>query len=155
MPATRNGARVCSSTILSESREHRRNDSDVCRPRGPVRAKRKAEERKRFDHRVDPDRGHIRLRAQPRLVESQSVVLNPNGPTGERIPDTLDRRFHLLVDLHQPMMQPLDRSWTCRIERSMSHLAVFIDREISQRRRQCPRVPVTARRLRSCGECIH
>ena len=95
-----------SSAIPAASFACRQSGRAVGRPRDPVQAGGQ-------DQRT---RAPVGLRAEPGLVESQSVVLYPAGPACERIPDPPDRGFHVSVDLHQPMMQPLDRPRTCGIE---------------------------------------
>ena len=96
------------------------------------------EEREFFKDRVDPFRCRIREGTQSGLIESQSVAFHSDGLTGQRSPNPCYRRFHFFVELHQPMVQPLDRPRAGGIERSVRDLAVLIDTQIGHRRRQRP-----------------
>ena len=145
-----------SSASLSAARPHRRSGPPAGRLPGHVQAgwqdRRNASSSRTG---IDPDRRHVRQRTQSGLIKSQSVVFHSDGLTGQRSPNPCYRRFHLFVELHQPMVQPLDRPRAGGIERSMRDLAVLIDTQIGHRRRQRPGIGVTPRRACSRNERLH
>ena len=63
----------------------------------------------------------------------RSYLLYPHGLACERIPEPPGRGLDVLVDPHQPMMQPLDRSGARGIERRMCDLAVLVDTQVRHR----------------------